>query len=45
MKTAGKIALHTWFVLSIAVCILGGDTVSAMLCAMWYGSVIEAIHG
>jgi hypothetical protein len=45
MKTAVKILIHTWFPLSIAVCILGGDPWAAMMCTMGYGSIIGVVHG
>jgi hypothetical protein len=45
MRTAIKIIVHTWFPLSIAVCLLGGDPWAAMYCGMGYGSIITAIHG
>jgi hypothetical protein len=44
MKTAGKIALHTWFIFSIAVCAVAGDFFATAICGFWYAMTASAIH-
>jgi hypothetical protein len=44
MKTALKVLAHVWFCFAIAMCVVGGDAWSTLMCVTAYSTVMIPVH-